>query len=108
MLRLVHECVAVRIRFRALLTLLETGEPFDFGKFKAIYREYTDRDANAMFSQIVLTDAEYSRLFGEWEQRDSAQYTAGWPVRTPEEPAALEPQDKTKRPALSKPKKPRP
>jgi hypothetical protein len=110
-LRLVHSSVAARIRFRALLEILTSAEPFDFGNYMALYRRLCERDAAALISQIILTAEEYRRLFGEWENADEARYGHSQSVKQwrsrKEEPKPLRRRASTRPPTTRRGGKPR-
>jgi hypothetical protein len=80
-LHLIHAAVANRIRFRALLDTLENTRPFKFADYVARYRTLCERDGAALVSQIMLTDEEFKRLFGEWKSGDDDRYGHNEPTR---------------------------
>ena len=74
-IRMVHQMVASRLRFRALLEVLRQGE-FEYEDYLARYSEIRERDSQAMVAQLMFERDDFQALFGEWKKQDDERWQA--------------------------------
>jgi len=73
-IRMVHQMVASRLRFRALLETLRDGE-FEYEEYLAHYTQIRQRDSQAMVAQLLFEGDDFQALFGEWKKQDDERYS---------------------------------
>jgi hypothetical protein len=73
-LRLVREAVFGRIRHRALLAVLEDREGLRFDEFERRFNELLERDGDALFARLMLSEEDFRKVFPAWIVDDVARY----------------------------------
>lgn len=73
-LRLVYEAVAARVRHRALLAVLESGDEVTHDRYIESYKTVYDRDHEALLSVIMFERDDFLEAFGDWHRRDLEAY----------------------------------
>jgi hypothetical protein len=68
--RVVHELVALRLRFRALLEVMDGGE-YDRRAYSDAFRVVRDRDSEALHDSYFLSQSDFERLYAVWLQKET-------------------------------------
>lgn len=101
LIRLVHEMVSARIRHRTLLDVLAQGA-YSWDAYVRRYKELIYRDAQALYGQMILEEADFIKLFSEWKSDDTARYAVDLAILEAEV-ATSAPATKPKRKRQAKP-----
>jgi hypothetical protein len=80
-IRLVKEAIAARMRHRALIAELERLGLVNFDNYAQEYVRICNRDAKALFAEIMLNREDFIALFEPWERDDTKRYRVPNPTK---------------------------